>query len=195
VSDEELIGLLAVTAEVACRRMTPGHLDALAVSVAQAESLPAKPDWDRKAVAHAEAIGLLGEATGDPVLIRVTGQAIGWTHYLAVRVGPVADGIILNSRRRLLRHLRAGDPAAAAHEMEAHLRTLRIMERLSRGGRHGRPPPRPAPAAPRGLARPRLRNARRSRARPFSPRPGRPSPARRAQPKDPREALGRSGAA
>lgn len=134
VSDEELIGMLAVTAKVACRRMTPDQLAALAGSVAQAESLPAKPSWDRKAVAHAEAIGLLGAVTGDPVLIRLAGQAIGWTHYLAVRAGPAADGIILNSRHRLLRHLRAGDPEAAGHEMETHLRALCFMERLSRGG-------------------------------------------------------------
>jgi GntR family transcriptional regulator, transcriptional repressor for pyruvate dehydrogenase complex len=134
VTDEELIGMLAVTARTACRRMTPGHLTALSGNVAQAESVPAKPYWDRKAVAHAEMIEMLGAVTGDPVLGRVAGLAAAWTYDLAVAAGPGADGIILGSRRRLLRHLRAGDAEAAGQEMETHLRVLSFMERISRGG-------------------------------------------------------------
>jgi len=131
--------MLAVTARTACHRMTTCQLAVLSGSVAQAESMPAKPFWDRKAVAHAEAIGLLGDMTGDPVLTRLAGLAVGWTYDLAVAAGPAADGIILNSRRRLLRHLRAGDAEAAGQELEKHLRVLRFMERLCRGagGRAG----------------------------------------------------------
>jgi GntR family transcriptional repressor for pyruvate dehydrogenase complex len=139
VTDEDLIAMLAVTARTACHRMTTCQLAVLSGSVAQAESMPAKPFWDRKAVAHAEAIGLLGDMTGDPVLTRLAGLAVGWTYDLAVAAGPAADGIILNSRRRLLRHLRAGDAEAAGQELEKHLRVLRFMERLCRGagGRAG----------------------------------------------------------
>jgi hypothetical protein len=46
-------------------------------------------------------------------------------------VGPAADGIILSSRRRLLRELRAWDADAAAREMEHHLRGLHYMGRLA----------------------------------------------------------------
>jgi GntR family transcriptional regulator, transcriptional repressor for pyruvate dehydrogenase complex len=134
VTDEELIGMLAVTARTACRLMTPGHLAALSGTVAQAEAVPARPYWDRRAVAHAEAIELLGAVTGDPVLGRVAGLAAAWSYDLAVAAGPGVDGIILGSRRRLLRHLRAGDAEAAGQEMEAHLRALRFMGRISRGG-------------------------------------------------------------
>ena len=134
MTDEELIGMLAVTARTACRLMTPGHLAALSGTVAQAEAVPARPYWDRRAVAHAEAIELLGAVTGDPVLGRVAGLAAAWSYDLAVAAGPGADGIILGSRRRLLRHLRAGDGEAAGQEMEAHLRALRFMGRISRGG-------------------------------------------------------------
>src|ERR1700756_660474 len=108
VTDEDLIAMLAVTARTACRRMTAGQLGALSGSVAQAESLPARPYWDRKAVAYAEAIRLLGDMTDDPVLIRLAGLAAGWTYDLAVAAGPRADGIILGSPRRLLRYLRGG---------------------------------------------------------------------------------------
>jgi GntR family transcriptional regulator, transcriptional repressor for pyruvate dehydrogenase complex len=154
VTSEGLIEMLAVTARTACRRMTSCQLAALSGSVAQAESLPAKPCWDRKAVAHAEVIGMLGDVTGDPVLIRLAGLAVGWTYDLAVAAGPGADGIILGSRRRLLDHLRAGDAEAAGQEIENHLRVLSFMERLSRGGsgRGGKTAPGRAPRAPRSAA-------------------------------------------
>ena len=125
--------MLAVTAQKACHQMTSFHLAALADGVARAESLPAKPFWDRKAVAHAAVIGMLGDATGDPVLVKLAGLAAGWTYDLAVAAGPAADEIILGSRRRLLGHLRAGDGEAAATEIEKHLLVLSMMERLSRG--------------------------------------------------------------
>lgn len=125
--------MVAVTAQKACHQMTSFHLAALADGVARAESLPAKPFWDRKAVAHAAVIGMLGDATGDPVLVKLAGLAAGWTYDLAVAAGPAADGIILGSRRRLLGHLRAGDGEAAAMEIEKHLLVLSMMERLSRG--------------------------------------------------------------
>jgi DNA-binding GntR family transcriptional regulator len=134
VTEEDLIAMLAVTARTACQRMTPGQLADFSSSVTQVESLPAKPYWDRKAVAHAEVIGLLGDVTGDPVLMRLAGLAVGWTYDLAVAAGPGADGIIRGSRRRLLGHLRAGDGEAAGQEIESHLRMLSFMERLSRGG-------------------------------------------------------------
>jgi GntR family transcriptional regulator, transcriptional repressor for pyruvate dehydrogenase complex len=133
VTDEQLIGMLVVTTRTACHQMTPGDLAALASGAAQAEALPAKPYWDRKAVAHAAVIGMLGDATGDPVLVRLAGMGAAWTYDLAVAVGPSADGIILGSRRRLLAHLRAGDADAAGQEIEKHLRVLSFMERLFRG--------------------------------------------------------------
>jgi DNA-binding GntR family transcriptional regulator len=151
VTDEELIGMLAVTARIACRRMTSGHLDALSGNVARAESVPARPYWDQKAVAHAEVIGMLGAVTGDPVLKRLAGLAVGWIYDLAAAAGPGADGIILGSRRRLLYHLRAGDAEAAGQELETHLRALTFMARLARAGTQ-KGAPRSAPNAPRSAA-------------------------------------------
>jgi hypothetical protein len=46
-------------------------------------------------------------------------------------VGRAADGMIVNSRRRLLAHLRDGDGGGAALEMERHLRGLFYMWRLA----------------------------------------------------------------
>ena len=50
-------------------------------------------------------------------------------------VGPAVDGMITNSRQRLLAHLRAGEAVGAAVEMERHLRVLQYMARLARGPR------------------------------------------------------------
>jgi hypothetical protein len=60
-------------------------------------------------------------------------SASGWLYDLLMRVGPRADGIILSSRRRLLRHLKLRDADGAAREMEHHLTGLRYMGRLARG--------------------------------------------------------------
>ena len=46
-------------------------------------------------------------------------------------VGPVADGMIMSSRRRLVAHLSAGDADNAAREVETHLRVLLYMGRLA----------------------------------------------------------------
>jgi hypothetical protein len=135
VTDEQLIQLMAATVRAGCGRMTADQLAALAASVARAESLPARPWWDRKAVAHAETIGMLGVVTGDPALIWLAGLAAGWTYDLATAAGVAADGVILASRRRLLHALHASDADAAAQEIEKHLRVLSFMARLSSG--HG----------------------------------------------------------
>jgi DNA-binding FadR family transcriptional regulator len=129
--DEALISMQGTIVRIACQRMRAAYLKALAESVQQASCLPVHLPWDRKAAAHAELFNLLGDATGDPVLARLAGVAVGWTHNLAVSVGPVADGIILNSRRRLLDCLTAGDADGAAHEMERHLSGLCFMSRVA----------------------------------------------------------------
>jgi DNA-binding GntR family transcriptional regulator len=137
MTDEDLIVMLTAAVETACRRITMAHLAALSASVDQAASIPAKSCWERKALAHAETIGMLGEITGDAALMRVAGHAASLTYDLVIAVGPAAGWIVLNSRRRLLGHLRAGDADAAGQEIERHLRGLLFMGRLCRARRAG----------------------------------------------------------
>src|SRR5580658_3039655 len=107
--DDELIRWCALATSAACSRMTAQHLKVLQDSVGQTRCLPA-------------------------VLLN---QAVGAIHDLIVTVGPVADGIIPGSRRRLLDLIRAGDADGAAAEMEQHLRRLHFMWRLSRRSEPG----------------------------------------------------------
>ena len=136
--DDELIRWCALATRAACSRMTPPHLKALQDSVGQVRSLPARFAWDRKATAHAQIFNLLADVITDrPVPAVLLDRAVGAVHDLMITVGPVADGIILSSRRRLLELIRAGDADGAAAEMEQHLRRLHFMWRLSRSSAPG----------------------------------------------------------
>jgi hypothetical protein len=133
MTEDATISVLSDATHIACRRMTPQHLNALHASVDQASCLPARPDWGRKATAHLELFTILGDVTGDTDLAGLVNSAAGRLHDLAMTVGPAADGIILSSRRRLLRQLRAWDADGAALEVERHLERLHFMERLAGG--------------------------------------------------------------
>jgi DNA-binding GntR family transcriptional regulator len=130
--DEELIRVCALTARVACRRMTPRYLKALHDSVEQACCLPAAVGWDRKAVAHAEIVNLLVDTAEDPVLALLARDVPGRLHALMVTVGPTVSGVIAGSRRRLLTLIGAGDAEGAADEMEQHLDGLLSQRHLAR---------------------------------------------------------------
>jgi hypothetical protein len=60
---------------------------------------------------------------------------------LMIGAGHAADVIVVNSRRRMLAHLRAGDAAEATCEMENHLSALNFMGRLAITDATFRPPP------------------------------------------------------
>ena len=109
------------------------HLNALHASVERASCLSARHDWERKVTAHAELFTMLGDLTGDCDLARLVSSAAGQLQDLIMTVGPVADGIILSSRRRLLRELRAWDADGAAREVERHLGGLHYMGRVACG--------------------------------------------------------------
>ena len=135
MTEDALISLQSAASRIACMRMTAQQVKAVHASVEQASCLSARHDWERKATAHAELFNVLGDSTGDPVLALPLSSATGWLYNLVMTVGPRADGIILSSRRRLLRYLRARDADGAAREMEHHLRGLHYMGRLAGGAR------------------------------------------------------------
>jgi GntR family transcriptional regulator, transcriptional repressor for pyruvate dehydrogenase complex len=133
MTQDAMISLLTAATRIACRKMTPQHLNALDASVERASCLSARHDWERKATAHAELFTMLGDVTGDRDLARLVSSAAGRLQDLVLTVGPAADGIILSSRRRLLRELRAWDADGAAQEVERHLAGLHYMGRVACG--------------------------------------------------------------
>ena len=128
-----MISLLSAATLIACRQMTPQHLNALHASVEQASGLSARHNWERKATADAELFTMLGHLTGDCDLARLVSSATGRLQDLFMTVGPAADGIILGSHRRLPRELRARNADGAAREVERHLGGLHFMGRVACG--------------------------------------------------------------
>ncbi len=138
MTEDAMISLLSGATRIACRQMTPQHLNALHASVEQTSCLSARHDWQRKAIAHAELFTMLGDLTGDRDLARLVSSATGRLQDLFLTVGPAANGIILSSRRRLLREFTAGDAEGAAREVERLLGGLHFMGRVACGTGSGR---------------------------------------------------------
>jgi DNA-binding GntR family transcriptional regulator len=63
MTEDAMIPLLSAATRIACRQMTPQHLNALHASVEQASCLSARHDWERKATSHAELFTMLGDLT------------------------------------------------------------------------------------------------------------------------------------
>jgi DNA-binding FadR family transcriptional regulator len=87
---------------------------------------------DAAGMADTEIFGLLAESAGDPGVAGVLRLGSRVVRDLASGAGPLADGIISNSSRRLLAHVRAADADASEQEMEKLLRCLHVMWRLAR---------------------------------------------------------------
>lgn len=128
--NEELMRVLAQATRLACAAVTNARQAMLQASVDQARAVPAGLGWEHKAAAHAEFFNALADAAGDPRLTPVFSHGAGFAYDLMVNAGRGADGIVSNSRKRMLAHLRAGDADGAALEMEKHLRVLHFMIRL-----------------------------------------------------------------
>ena len=135
-----MISALSAATRIACMQMTPQQLDALHASVELASGLSARPDWGPKATAHAELFNVLGGLAGDGDLAGLVSSAARRLHGLVLELGPAADGIILSSRRRLLRQLGAWDADGAVREIEQHLKCLHFMGRLAGGASSARIP-------------------------------------------------------
>jgi hypothetical protein len=69
----------------------------------------------------------------DPLTASVFSSGVELAYDLTVAAGRGVAGMIIGSRRRLLRYLSAGDAEAAALELEQHFRTLHYLWRLGTG--------------------------------------------------------------
>jgi hypothetical protein len=143
---------LSAVTRIACRQMTPQHLDALHASGGQACCLPARHHWQRKATAHAELFTMLGDLTGDRDLARLVSAAA------ARLAGPRHDGRPGGRRHHPERHLAGccasrepGTPTARPGRWSATSQACTTW---------GAWPAKPAPAALAGPASDTRRGAR-----------------------------------
>lgn len=129
--NEELIQVLATATRVACMAITSTGQSALQASLDQARDTPLEFGWERRAAAHAEFFTALADVAGNKRAAAALNHGAGFAYDLMMTAGRAADGIVINSRRRMLAHLRAADPDQAALEMEKHLTILDFMRRLA----------------------------------------------------------------
>jgi hypothetical protein len=130
--DERLIPRVSALAGIAGTRLTAEHIEAIRDRAELNTRLPAKPQWERKADAHAEVIRLLANATDDRGTAEVLALGAAFMRDLLVAVGPVSDLMMVSSHRRLLAHLSARNADAVGREMEKQLSCLHYMWRLAR---------------------------------------------------------------
>jgi DNA-binding GntR family transcriptional regulator len=129
--DDAPIQVLAMAVHDICGRLTAAQLQEMHRRVEQAHLMPRHIGWDIRAAAHAEIFALLAAAADHPALARLLNSGAGLTQHLMIAAGPAAGMMTVNSSKRLLTRLSAGDAEEAARETERHLRVLRFMARLA----------------------------------------------------------------
>ena len=129
--DDDLVQALGTATWTACAALTTAGQAGLQASVDRACAIRAESGWQRRAAAHAEFFTALSDAACDRCAALVLRYGAELAYDLMIGAGHAADVIVVNSRRRMLAHLRAGDPAEATREMEKHLSALNFMGRLA----------------------------------------------------------------
>jgi DNA-binding FadR family transcriptional regulator len=112
------------TVRAACERLTEEELAALEANVAEATRCFAAGELETKAALNMEFHNILARATDNPIITAIVGALMEIVGQIVARVGPERNDLTLQSRRRLLTHLRARDAAAATAEMTHQIRSL-----------------------------------------------------------------------
>jgi GntR family transcriptional repressor for pyruvate dehydrogenase complex len=133
---EVRLWLGSIITRAACERATEADLDRLQANVDRAAALTEAKDWERRAAVNHEFHNLLAAATANPLLEMFQRAITEVVREIVSAVGPMRDDVVMESRRRLLAHLRDRDADAAAGEMEGHLK--KVNESWSKSG-HTRP--------------------------------------------------------
>lgn len=110
-----------VITRLACERATEDDLKRLEDNVRRAEVLTRAGEWERRSNVNHEFLDLLAAATANPVLEMFQHSITEVIREIVIAVGPIQGDEMLQSRLRLLEHLRARNPEAAAAEMDRHL--------------------------------------------------------------------------
>lgn len=121
---EARIWIETLITRIVCETGTEEDFAALEANVAEVERLMAEGRDRERVEANIEFHNVLARATRNPVLILNISMLMDIMRYFASRV-PIGYGdIILDSRKRLLRHMRARDAEAATAEMESLLQVI-----------------------------------------------------------------------
>lgn len=126
---EARLWIESVVVRVACARADAAAYAALEENIRQAEVETRAGNLVAKTQLNIQFHMLLAATTGNPVLTMVMGAVMNILREFILRefIGPVGSLMgmdVIHSRRRLLKHMRAGDADKAVAEMERHLKAL-----------------------------------------------------------------------
>jgi GntR family transcriptional repressor for pyruvate dehydrogenase complex len=121
---EVRLWLGSVITRLACQRGSHAALELLRKNVERAEALTQAHEWELRAEVNHEFLDLLAAATANPILEMLQRSITEVIREIVLAVGPLRDDSILESRKRLLAEIAAGNEDAAAQEMESHLKEL-----------------------------------------------------------------------
>src|ERR1700722_11758718 len=139
--DDNLVHALGTATWTVCAALTSAGEVTLRASLDRACAIPAGCGWERRAAAHAEFFTALSDGGCDRYAALILRYGAELAYGLMIGAGQAADVIVVNSRKRMLAHLRAGNAAEAAREMENHLSALNFLGRLAITDAAFRPPP------------------------------------------------------
>jgi len=109
---------------LACQRATEADLDELERNVAASEAAMEAGEGTRRIEINLAFHALLGRAAKNRVLVILIDALVDVQGKLLQVLTPTSNTKVMQSRKRLLKHLRARDEEAAVAEMQAHLTAL-----------------------------------------------------------------------
>lgn len=121
---EARIELTCVAIRLACQRATPEELDAIDADIDHHADLFRKGRGSRNTRALTEFYRLVAKATHNEVMVMLVDALSEIVRTLLARIDPQPMPEIIQVRRKVLRHLRAGEADKACAAMTAHLRHL-----------------------------------------------------------------------
>jgi DNA-binding FadR family transcriptional regulator len=126
---EARLWIESVVVRVACARADAAACAALEENIRLAEVETRAGNLAGKTQLNIQFHMLLAATTGNPVLTMVMGAVMNVLREFILSefigpVGPLVGMGVIHSRRRLLKHMRAGDADKAVAEMERHLKRL-----------------------------------------------------------------------
>jgi len=109
---------------LACQRATEADLEELERNVAASEAAMEAGDNNRRVEINLAFHALLARAAKNPVLVILVDALVDVQGKLLQILTPTSNTKVMQSRKRLLKYLRARDEDAAVAEMQAHLTAL-----------------------------------------------------------------------
>ena len=123
---EARLWIEAVVVREASLRADAVALTYMEENVARAATLTQAGCMAEKTQVNIEFHILLAEATGNPVLVMVMKALMDVLRTFVIQIGSVMAMDVVQSRQRLLQHMKARDADAAVREMEEHLKRLHL---------------------------------------------------------------------